>query len=91
FGIRRIRVQSDSRAAIAIFDRASDFDHQHAALFMQFKELCCHQWEVYFSHIYREANYAADYLDNLAHSFTYGLHILNLPDRACLTGYIMIL
>ncbi|CAN0904399.1 TNF receptor-associated factor homolog 1b, partial [Linum grandiflorum] len=80
-GIRRIRVQSDSRTAIAIFANASDLDHQHAALVMQFKELCSRQWEVHLSHIYREANYAADYLANLGHSFIYGLHFLDLPDR----------
>ncbi|CAN0913151.1 hypothetical protein LINGRAHAP2_LOCUS27751 [Linum grandiflorum] len=39
-GIRRIRVQSDSMASIAIFANASALDHQYAALVMQFKELC---------------------------------------------------
>ncbi|CAN0928359.1 hypothetical protein LINGRAHAP2_LOCUS36448 [Linum grandiflorum] len=33
-GILRIRVQSDSMAAIAIFANASALDHQHAALVM---------------------------------------------------------
>ncbi|CAN0824846.1 hypothetical protein LINGRAPRIM_LOCUS1829 [Linum grandiflorum] len=33
---------------------------------MQFKELCSRQWEVHFSHIYREANNVADYLANHA-------------------------
>ncbi|CAN0826658.1 Putative ribonuclease H protein At1g65750 [Linum grandiflorum] len=31
-------------------------------------------------HIYREANYAADYLANLGHSFIFGFHIVNLPN-----------
>ncbi|CAN0922250.1 hypothetical protein LINGRAHAP2_LOCUS32994 [Linum grandiflorum] len=39
-GIRPIRVQSDSMAAIAIFANASALDHEHSALVMQFKELC---------------------------------------------------
>ncbi|CAN0914226.1 Putative ribonuclease H protein At1g65750 [Linum grandiflorum] len=80
-GIRRIRVHSDSRAAIAIFANDSEFDHQHAALVMQFKELCRRQWEVQISHIYREANNAADYLANLGHSFSYGIHLFDTPDR----------
>ncbi|CAN0926318.1 Putative ribonuclease H protein At1g65750 [Linum grandiflorum] len=80
-GIRRVRVQSDSRAAIAILKRDSDLDHQHAALVLQFKELCSRHWEVHISHIYREANNAADYLANLGHSFVYGMHILDSPDR----------
>ncbi|CAN0878490.1 hypothetical protein LINGRAHAP2_LOCUS12509 [Linum grandiflorum] len=38
-GTRRIRVQSDSMAAIAILVKDSEPDHQHAALVLQFKEL----------------------------------------------------
>ncbi|CAN0826660.1 Putative ribonuclease H protein At1g65750 [Linum grandiflorum] len=37
-------------------------------------------WEVTLHHIYREANYAADYLANLGHSFIFGFHIVNLPN-----------
>ncbi|CAN0866710.1 Putative ribonuclease H protein At1g65750 [Linum grandiflorum] len=59
-GIRRIQVQSDSRAAIAILAKDSELNHHH---------------------IYREANNATDYLANLGHSFSYGLHLFDLPDR----------
>ncbi|CAN0920858.1 Putative ribonuclease H protein At1g65750 [Linum grandiflorum] len=38
-GIRRIRVQSDSRTAIAIFAKDSELDHQHAALVMGSSDL----------------------------------------------------
>ncbi|CAN1237427.1 hypothetical protein LINGRAPRIM_LOCUS1874 [Linum grandiflorum] len=58
-------------AGIAIFTNDSALDHQHAALVMQFKELCNRQWEVHLSHIYREANNAADYLANLGHSLNF--------------------
>ncbi|CAN0836864.1 Putative ribonuclease H protein At1g65750 [Linum grandiflorum] len=37
--------------------------------------------ELDHQHIYREANYAADYLANLGHSFSYGLHLFDYPDR----------
>ncbi|CAN0917037.1 Putative ribonuclease H protein At1g65750 [Linum grandiflorum] len=80
-GIRRIRVQSDSIAAIAILAKDFELEHQHAALVLQFKELCSRHWEVHLSHSYREANYAADYLANLGHSFLYGMHIFDSPDR----------
>ncbi|CAN0836860.1 Putative ribonuclease H protein At1g65750 [Linum grandiflorum] len=80
-GIRRIKVQSDSMSAISILAKVSELDHQHAALVLQFKELCSRQWDVHLSHIYREANYAADYLANLGHSFSYGLHLFDYPDR----------
>ncbi|CAN0899356.1 hypothetical protein LINGRAHAP2_LOCUS20224 [Linum grandiflorum] len=48
---------------------------------MQFQELCNLPWAVTLTHIYREANCAADYLANLDHSFMFGLHLVNLPDR----------
>ncbi|CAN0864646.1 Putative ribonuclease H protein At1g65750 [Linum grandiflorum] len=80
-GIRRIRVQSDSASAIAILPKAYSLDHQHAILVMQYQDLCRRQWEVTLNHIYREANCAADYLANLGHSFAFGFHIVDLPDR----------
>ncbi|CAN0884735.1 Putative ribonuclease H protein At1g65750 [Linum grandiflorum] len=80
-GIRKIRVQSDFAADIAILSNGSSLDHQHAILVMQFQELCKLQWEVTLNHIYREANCAADYLANIGHSFLFGLYIVSVPDR----------
>ncbi|CAN0870349.1 Putative ribonuclease H protein At1g65750, partial [Linum grandiflorum] len=80
-GIRRIRVQTDSAAAIAILSNSSSLDHQHAILVVQYQELCKRQWEVTLTHIYREANCTADYLANLGHSFNLGFHIVDSPDR----------
>ncbi|CAN0878978.1 Putative ribonuclease H protein At1g65750 [Linum grandiflorum] len=68
-------------AAITILAKDSELDHQHAALVLQFKEFCSRQWEANLSHIYREANYAADYLTNLGHSLSYGMHLFFSPDR----------
>ncbi|CAN0863352.1 Putative ribonuclease H protein At1g65750 [Linum grandiflorum] len=45
------------------------------------RELCSRQWEVTISHIYREANFAADYLANLGHSLPYGMHLFDSSDR----------
>ncbi|CAN0892951.1 Putative ribonuclease H protein At1g65750 [Linum grandiflorum] len=92
-GIRRIQVQSDSRAAIAILAKDYELDHQHEALVLHFKELHSRQWEVQLSHIYREANNAADYLANLGHSFSYRLHLFDSPDRGLshLLHYVLII
>ncbi|CAN0880750.1 Putative ribonuclease H protein At1g65750 [Linum grandiflorum] len=80
-GVRQIRVQSDSAAAIAIISSDSSLDHQHAILDMQYQDLCKRQWEVTLNHIYREANCAADFLATLGHSFVFGFHIFVSPDR----------
>ncbi|CAN1778830.1 Putative ribonuclease H protein At1g65750 [Linum perenne] len=58
-GIRKVVVQSDSRAALAI---------------------CRMNWEVSLVHVFREANFAADYLANLGHSCSVGLHLYSHPD-----------
>ncbi|CAN0913297.1 hypothetical protein LINGRAHAP2_LOCUS27835 [Linum grandiflorum] len=42
-GIQRIQVQSDSMAVIDILANDSELDHQHAALLLQFKDLCSRQ------------------------------------------------
>ncbi|CAN1240203.1 Putative ribonuclease H protein At1g65750 [Linum grandiflorum] len=68
-------------AVIAILTKVSELDQQHAALVLQFKELCSPQWEVHLSHIHREANNVADYLANLGHSLSYGLHLFDSPIR----------
>ncbi|CAN0922290.1 hypothetical protein LINGRAHAP2_LOCUS33005, partial [Linum grandiflorum] len=73
--------QSDSRTTITILGKDSDLDHQHAALVLQVKELCNHQWEVHLSHIYREANNVVDYLANLGDSLVFGIHLLDSPNQ----------
>ncbi|CAN0896272.1 Putative ribonuclease H protein At1g65750 [Linum grandiflorum] len=70
----------DSKTVIAILVKDFELDHQHTALVLQFKELCSRQWEVHLSHIYREANYVADYVANLGHCLSYGLHLFDSPD-----------
>ncbi|CAN1146017.1 Putative ribonuclease H protein At1g65750, partial [Linum perenne] len=54
--------------------------HQHRALVEEFHNLQLRNWEVSLSHVYREANYAADYLANLGHSFDFGFQTLMYPD-----------
>ncbi|CAN1161857.1 Putative ribonuclease H protein At1g65750 [Linum perenne] len=77
--IMKIVVQSDSRATLAIL-QSGDTAHQHAALATEFRELCTRNWEVSLVHVFREANFAADYLANLGHSCSIGLHSYSHPD-----------
>ncbi|CAN1152638.1 Putative ribonuclease H protein At1g65750 [Linum perenne] len=42
-------------------------------------------WEVILKHIYREGNHAADYLANLGHQLSIGLHLI--PTSDCNLGY----
>ncbi|CAN1123629.1 Putative ribonuclease H protein At1g65750 [Linum perenne] len=39
-------------------------------------------WEVQLTHVYREANCAADHLANLGHSFVIGMYLFDFPDAS---------
>ncbi|CAN1167006.1 Putative ribonuclease H protein At1g65750 [Linum perenne] len=79
-GLRRIVVQTDSRAAVTILQRGVGMQHQHEALVADFVDLSSRDWEVQLTHVYREANCAADHLANLGHSFDIGMYLFDFPD-----------
>ncbi|CAN1164628.1 Putative ribonuclease H protein At1g65750, partial [Linum perenne] len=72
-GIRKLRIETDSKAA-------GDRHNKHASLLHQFSELRSRDWQVSVHHIFREANFAADYLANLGQSLQLGVHVLDSPD-----------
>ncbi|CAN1850390.1 Putative ribonuclease H protein At1g65750 [Linum perenne] len=78
-GVRKLLVQSDSKAAVTILQK-EDTNHQHAILVSEFIELKSRSWEVAITHVFREANCSADYLANLGHTFCLGLHLFLQPD-----------
>ncbi|CAN1134932.1 Malate dehydrogenase, mitochondrial, partial [Linum perenne] len=79
-GIRKLNIQSDSRAAIEILKSEPRVSLQHWALVEEFHELCRRNWELAICHVYREANCAADYLANLGHFISFGFRFLMNPD-----------
>ncbi|CAN1743013.1 Putative ribonuclease H protein At1g65750 [Linum perenne] len=83
-GIRKLSIQTDSRAAVALLTAVDDRPHRHASLVQQFHELRMRDWEVKIHHIYREANYAADYMANLGQSLDLGIHVSLNPDNSLL-------
>ncbi|CAN1766303.1 Putative ribonuclease H protein At1g65750 [Linum perenne] len=78
-GIRKLSIQTDSRAAVALLTAGDDRRHRHASLVQQFHELRMRDWDVKIHHIYREANYAADYMANLGQSLDFGVHVSDNP------------
>ncbi|CAN1187202.1 Putative ribonuclease H protein At1g65750 [Linum perenne] len=72
-GMRKLRVQSDSKVVVDMISSAAAGYNTHAALLLQFTELCSREWQVSIHHIYREANFAVDYPANLGHSFDLGI------------------
>ncbi|CAN1168442.1 Putative ribonuclease H protein At1g65750 [Linum perenne] len=79
-GYRKVLMLMDSTAAIKIFGKKEDTQHQHAAEACQFQELQARNWEIRLQHTYREANKAADHLANRGHSLPLGDHSVPTSD-----------
>ncbi|CAN1184761.1 Putative ribonuclease H protein At1g65750 [Linum perenne] len=77
--IRRLQIQTDSKAAVALLSKSMVGNNQYASLIEQFSELCSRDWSVSIHHIYREANCAADHLANLGYSLDLGIHVFDSP------------
>ncbi|CAN1133649.1 Putative ribonuclease H protein At1g65750, partial [Linum perenne] len=79
-GIKKLRVQSDSQTAISLLCNEGHVDHQHSNLVLDFRELQRRHWDLRLCHVYREANFAANYLaDNLGHSLSLSCHLFTEP------------
>ncbi|CAN1828606.1 Putative ribonuclease H protein At1g65750, partial [Linum perenne] len=78
-GIKKVAIQTDSAAAVAMLQAGGRPTHRHAALVAEFQAIRARQWEVYIAHIFREANCSADYLANLGHSLWFGVHVFYYP------------
>ncbi|CAN1179328.1 Putative ribonuclease H protein At1g65750, partial [Linum perenne] len=79
-GHRRIKLQMDSTAAIAIFNAPDDPMHQHSLEVTQFKGLIAREWTVEVEHVYREGNQAADYLASIGFNYPLGTHEISIID-----------
>ncbi|CAN1176039.1 Putative ribonuclease H protein At1g65750 [Linum perenne] len=58
--------------------------HRHVSLVAQFVSLKNRDWEVSINHIFREANFVADYLANIGHDLDLGTHVFLYPDSTLL-------
>ncbi|CAN1181552.1 Putative ribonuclease H protein At1g65750 [Linum perenne] len=87
YGFRKIALQLDSRAAVAILSQGEAPTHQLATEVLAFRELRSRDWQVEIRHVYREANKAADFLASQGHMFPFGIHIFPLSD--CNLGHIL--
>ncbi|CAN1266325.1 Putative ribonuclease H protein At1g65750 [Linum perenne] len=75
-GFRHIAVQSDSRVAISLIMDDGVPTHQHSGEVIIIREYLQREWDVTFSHVFREANKSADFLASLGHDRELGLHMI---------------
>ncbi|CAN1819377.1 Putative ribonuclease H protein At1g65750 [Linum perenne] len=83
-GIRRLFIQTNSKATVSLLSSNDGRMHQHASLVEQFINLRNCEWEVMIQYIYCEANSSADHLANLGHSVDLGTHVCQIPGNTVL-------
>ncbi|CAN1777552.1 Putative ribonuclease H protein At1g65750 [Linum perenne] len=86
-GHQKVAVQTDSQVALDLLWSPSEPTHQHAEEIHTLRHLISRDWEVSFSHVYREGNHAADFLANIGHSLPFGFHLF--PTSDCNLGFML--
>ncbi|CAN1732274.1 Putative ribonuclease H protein At1g65750, partial [Linum perenne] len=84
-GYRRVAVQVDSLCAVQLLSNPAESEHQHASIIAQFLQLKQRDWTIELQHIYREANFLADFLANRGHSLPFGTHTISPDDPGIAT------
>ena len=79
FGIRRLKVETDSLCITQLLAKPLVMPNEYAPLIQAIKDYLNLDWQVSLSHIYREANFAADYMANLDFSIPLGLIVYPTP------------
>ena len=67
-------LEMDSSSVVALLQK-NTCNHPYSTLNKKIQQLLTRNWEVKVSHVYREANRAADFLSSLGHSLPLGLHV----------------
>ncbi|KAH9670623.1 putative ribonuclease H protein [Citrus sinensis] len=83
-GIRWLCVEVDSRCVTQLVKNNMVNPNEFSTLIRAIQELIRRNWRVEITHVYREANFAADYLATLACCLPLGLHVLNSPPKGVL-------
>ncbi|KAL9449909.1 hypothetical protein AB3S75_011776 [Citrus x aurantiifolia] len=81
-GFRRIQVGVDNKSVVHLLAMASVPENENATLIKGIRKLLERDWIVQLEHVYREANYAADFLDSYSLNSPIGLHVLFSPPPA---------
>ena len=78
-GIRSLLVEVDSKCIIDLLADDSNSPNNFSSVIQSIRRLINREWHVCISHIYHEANFATDFLTNLAIRQPLGFHFLHNP------------
>ena len=72
-GFHHVLLKSDSSSALYLIQKESIERHPFASVIKRVRDLLTQEWVMQISHIFREANSAADFLVNFGHSIQLGV------------------
>ena len=79
-GFRRVELESDSSCTINLVNQKSPKCHRHTQLVIAIQDLLHRDWGVSCNHIYREANFAANFMAQYTSTMVLGSHrFMHLP------------
>lgn len=79
YGVHWLLVEVDSLCVVQSLKSFVEMANEFSPLVRSIKELMQRSWHITINHIYREANFAADYLANYASDLPRGLHNFSSP------------
>ena len=74
-------VEVDSKCIIDLLANTSNSPNNFSSVIQSIRRLFNREWHVCINHIYREANFAADFLANFAMRQPLGFHFFHNPPR----------
>ncbi|CAN1121852.1 Putative ribonuclease H protein At1g65750 [Linum perenne] len=75
-GCRKVNIQLDSEAALEAIKGDPNATSRHGLTLHRIRELWNRDWDVLFTHTFREGNRVADLLVHQGHSLAVGCHSL---------------
>lgn len=78
-GIRKVQVEIDSELVVKLVNRKIEITHPLFSLVTRCQGFLRRDWEIQFRHVFREANFSADYLASYAFKFPLGFYVLKVP------------
>ena len=78
-GIKWLLVEVDNLCVTQMISKQVVVPNMFYALVVAVRKLLSRNWQTSITHIYREANSAADFMANMAHSVLLGLHVFSNP------------
>ncbi|CAN1762387.1 Putative ribonuclease H protein At1g65750 [Linum perenne] len=88
-GFRKLRLQLDSKAAIALLNNGNDTSHPNELEVLQFMDLCQRDWLVEIKHTYREGNHVVDFLASIGYGYPFGATLFWFLIANLFTFFIM--